>query len=152
MGDRKRAQIQQIARQHAYIEHEHIRADKTGRLLTDTIFNGIFANESYCILIRISTRFVPRGSINNMTTLLGNQPLSFMNLWTYDGLVYSRIYSSLGLDELRNNIIAMYQWKDRLKPFTNLQPRISSCHALLYAIAVIIGISTFAAYFSEKLS
>ena len=54
-----------------------------GRNLTDDVFKCIFINE-FCILIRISLNFVPKGPIDNKLTLVqvmawrqtGDKPLS----------------------------------------------------------------------------
>ena len=55
-----------------------------GRHLTDDVFKCIFMNEKFCILIRISLNFVPKGPIDNKPTsvqvmawrLTGDKPLS----------------------------------------------------------------------------
>ena len=38
--------------------------------LSDGIFRYIFVNEKFCILIRISLKFVPKGPINNIPALV----------------------------------------------------------------------------------
>ena len=38
--------------------------------LADDIFKCIFINEKFCILIRISLKFVPRGPIDNRPALV----------------------------------------------------------------------------------
>ena len=38
---------------------------QNGRHFADDIFKYIFMNEKFCILIRISLKFVPKGSIDN---------------------------------------------------------------------------------------
>ena len=38
---------------------------QNGRYFADDIFRCIFMNESFCILIKISLKFVPRGPIDN---------------------------------------------------------------------------------------
>ena len=53
-------------------------------ILADDIFKCIFVNEKFCILIRISLKFVPKGPINNKPALvqimawrwIGDKPLS----------------------------------------------------------------------------
>ena len=72
------------------------------RYFTD-IFTCIFLNENVRILINISLQFVPTGQINNIPALVqimtlsrsGDKPLSEPIV-----LVYWRIYTSLGLNEL----------------------------------------------------
>ena len=72
-----------------------------------TIFKWIFVNENVWIFIKISLKFVPKGAISNIPALVrimpwrqsGNKPLSQF-IWTNDGLVSWRIYTSLSLDEL----------------------------------------------------
>ena len=36
----------------------------------DDIFRGIFMNENFCILIKISLKFVPKGPIDNNPALV----------------------------------------------------------------------------------
>ena len=53
-------------------------------ILADKIFKCIFVNEKFCILIRISLKFVPKGPIDNNQALaqimawhrIGDKPLS----------------------------------------------------------------------------
>ena len=53
-------------------------------ILADNIFECIFLNEKFCILIKISVKFIPKGSIDNNPVLvqimawhrIGNKPLS----------------------------------------------------------------------------
>ena len=81
-----------------------LRPRQNGRHFPDDIFKWIFLNENVWILINISLKFVPRGPINNIPTLVqvmawrrpGDKPLSepmMFRLPTY-------IYASLGLNEL----------------------------------------------------
>ena len=73
----------------------------------DDIFKCIFFNENDWISIKISTKFVPKGPINNIPALVqimawrhsGDKPLS--EQWW---LVYRRIYASLGLSELISDL------------------------------------------------
>ena len=39
--------------------------EQNGRHLADVIFKCIFMNDSYWILIKISLKFVPKGSVDN---------------------------------------------------------------------------------------
>ena len=57
---------------------------QNGRHFADDIFECIFVNEKVCILIKISLKFVTKGPIDNITTLvqimawrrIGDKPLS----------------------------------------------------------------------------
>ena len=57
---------------------------QNGRDFADDIFNCIFVNENFCILIQISLKFDPKGPIHNIPTLVqimtwhrpGDKPLS----------------------------------------------------------------------------
>ena len=61
-----------------------LRPRQNGRHFPDDIFKWIFLNENVWILIKISLKFVPRGPINNIPTLVqvmawrrpGDKPLS----------------------------------------------------------------------------
>ena len=56
---------------------------QNGRYFTDHVFRCIFLNEKFCILIKISLKFVPKGPINNSPALveiiawyrIGDKPL-----------------------------------------------------------------------------
>ena len=58
--------------------------DKMAAILADDIFKCIFVNEIFSILIKISLKFVPKGSIDNNPALvmimawrlIGDKPLS----------------------------------------------------------------------------
>ena len=50
--------------------------------------------------IQISLKFVPEGRIGTIPTLVQIMVLRRAFIWTNDGLIYWRIYVSLGLDEL----------------------------------------------------
>ena len=43
----------------------HLPLDKVAAILADDIFKRIFLNENVGILIQISLKFVPKGSIDN---------------------------------------------------------------------------------------
>ena len=55
-----------------------------GCIFTDNIFRYIFVNEKFCILVKISLKFVPMGLVDNNAALvqimacprIGNMPLS----------------------------------------------------------------------------
>ena len=57
-----------------------LRPRQNGRRLADDVFKCIFLSENVWILIKISLKFVPRGPINNIPSLvwrrLGDKPLS----------------------------------------------------------------------------
>ena len=42
----------------------HLSLDKNGAILAEDIFRCIFVNEKFCILIKISLKFVPKGPID----------------------------------------------------------------------------------------
>ena len=75
-----------------------LRPRQNGRHFADDVFKCIFLNENVWILLKILLKFVPKGPINNIPSLVqimawrrpGDKPLS----------VYWRIYASLGLNEL----------------------------------------------------
>ena len=43
---------------------------QNGRHFADDVFGCIFVNEEFCILIKISLKFVPKGPINNKPALV----------------------------------------------------------------------------------
>ena len=47
-----------------------IAVDKMASILADDIFKCIFLNEKFCIVIRISLKFVPNGPIDNEWALV----------------------------------------------------------------------------------
>ena len=81
-----------------------LRPRQNGRHFADDIFKCIFLNENVWIPIKISLKFVPKGQINNIPTLVqewlgADQATShYLNQWWF---IYWRIYASLGLNELR---------------------------------------------------
>ena len=48
----------------------HLPLDKMAGILADNIFRCIFVNEMFCILIKISLKFVAKGPINNNPALV----------------------------------------------------------------------------------
>ena len=48
----------------------HFPMDKMAAIFTDDIFEYIFMNQKFCISIRISLKFVPKGSIDNKSALV----------------------------------------------------------------------------------
>ena len=63
---------------------------------------SIFLNENFWISNNISLTYVPYGPIDNIGTDSRLSPKRWQAIiWTNDGIVYWRIYASLGLNELR---------------------------------------------------
>ena len=52
------------------LEFSYLPLDKMAAFLADDIFKCILLNEKYCILIKISQKFVPRGLIGNNLALV----------------------------------------------------------------------------------
>ena len=85
-----------------------LRPRQNGPHFTDDLFKYIFLNENVWILIKISLKFVHKGPIDNMH--IGSDKGMAANrrqaiIWTNDGLVYWRIYASLGLNELITSVL-----------------------------------------------
>ena len=81
-----------------------LRPRQNGRRLADDTLNRIFWNENVRISITISLKFAPKGPINKIPALVqmmawrrGQATSHYLNQW---GLVYRRIYASLGLNQL----------------------------------------------------
>ena len=80
---------------------------QNGRHFADDISKCVFLNENVWIPIKISLKFVPKGPINNIPSLVlimvscrpGAKPLSEPMM-----VVYRRIYASLGLNELNDRL------------------------------------------------
>ena len=80
-----------------------LRLKQNGHHFADDFFKYIFLNGNVLILIKNSLKFVPKGPINNIPSLVqimawyrpGNKPLS--EPWWLD---YRLIYASLKLNEL----------------------------------------------------
>ena len=76
-----------------------------------------FFNENVWILIKISLKFVAKGSINNIPALVqimawrGQATSHYLNQWW---LVCWRIYASLGLNELINMLFAWVEEPERI--------------------------------------
>ena len=75
-----------------------LRSKQNGRHFPCDIFNCIFLNENVRISNKISLKFVPKDQINNIAgSDNGLAPTRRQAVtWTNDGLVYWRIYASLG--------------------------------------------------------
>ena len=73
---------------------------QNGRHFPDDIFKCIFLNENAWISINISLKFVPKGPIDNISSLVKIMAwrLTYHNtkrqaiVWNNDGLVYWRVY------------------------------------------------------------
>ena len=81
---------------------------ENGRNFADDIFKRIFLNESKWISIKISLKFVLKSPFDNKSAHVPRQVI----IWTNDGLVYWRIYASLGLNEIITIAYYMlYAWR-----------------------------------------
>ena len=113
--------------EHSNDDHLHrcvntLRPRQNGRHFAD-IFKCIFLNENVWISLKISLKFVPKGSINNIPALVqimawchsGDKPLSEPMM-----LVYQHIYASLSLNELSININS-WTYVDEDRPY-NISP------------------------------
>ena len=77
-----------------------LRPRQNGRHFADDVFKCIFLNENVWILLKISLKFVPKGRINNIPSLVQIKATShYLSQWWFD---YRRIYASLGLIEFKN--------------------------------------------------
>ena len=74
---------------------------QNGHHFADDILKWIFMNENFCILIKISLKFVPEGPIDKKSVLVqiifGSAPSHYLNQWWP---VHWHIYVALGEDEL----------------------------------------------------
>ena len=80
-----------------------LRQKQNGRLFADDVFIRIILNENSWISNNISLKYVPYGLIDNVIIGSDNGLASNRRqaiIWTNNGLVYWRIYASLGLNEL----------------------------------------------------
>ena len=57
-----------------------LRPRQNGRWYPDDIFKCIFLNENICITINISMKFVPKGQINNIPSLVQTRRQAI--IWT----------------------------------------------------------------------
>ena len=84
---------------------QHIEAETKWPQIPENVSKCIFFNENVWISIKISLRFVPKGSISNIFSIglyNGLAPVRRQAIiWTNDGLVYWRTYAPLGLSELK---------------------------------------------------
>ena len=106
-----------------------LRPRQNGRHFADDVFKCIFLNENVGIPIIISLKIVPKGTINNIPSLVQimacrlSAPSHYLNQWW---LVYWRIYASRGLNELvhwfgqtqqrfkiTSNSNAIYFWRSK---------------------------------------
>ena len=66
---------------------------KNGRYFADDIFICIFVNEAFCILIKISLKFVPK-RLGLDDCLAPNRQQAI--IWTNTDLIHWHIYAALG--------------------------------------------------------
>ena len=102
---------------------------QNGRHFADNIFGWIFVNEKFCILIKISLKFVPKGSIDNNPAFgldNGLAPNKWQDIiWTNAYSVHWHIYAALGGDELTliqawmSDYIYHRVWDEITYPFPN---------------------------------
>ena len=86
-----------------------LRLRQNGCHFADNIFKYIFLNENVCISIKISRKFVPKGSINNIPALvlimawrrLGDMPLAEPMMAS----LLMHIYISIGLYESTHRLV-----------------------------------------------
>ena len=73
-------------------------------IFVDDILRCIFLNEKFCILVKISLKFVSRGPIDNKPNIGSNNGLVPKRrqaiIWTNADPINRRIYPALGGDEL----------------------------------------------------
>ena len=81
-----------------------LKQKHNGRHFPDDTFKWIFLNENVWISIKISLKFVPRGPINNIPTLVQTRRQAI--IWTNYGLVCWCIYASL---DTRPQWVNMFQ-------------------------------------------
>ena len=107
-----------------------LRLRQNGRHFADDIFKYIFLNENVKISINISSKFVPKGQINNIAALVQmiawqrpvDKPLS-------EPMMFSLLsYASLGLNESNNHS----KTKDKKQPMC-VYDLLHACTAIIYA-------------------
>ena len=82
----------------------HLPPGQNGCYSTDDIFRYVFLNEKFCILIKISLKFIPKGPIDNNPSIGSDNGLApnmrqVIN-WTNADLIHWRIYAALGGNQL----------------------------------------------------
>ena len=117
-----------------------MRPGQNGRHFADAIFKCIFLNENVWIRIKISLKFVPKGPINNIPSLVqimawhrpGDKPLSEPMM----ARLPTHIYASLGLNELRRlPKTGRFQLRT-LAPEAGIQGRYKQSHPIVYWDAI----------------
>ena len=77
-------------------------------ILADSIFRCFSVNEKFCILIKISLKFVPKDPIDKKNSIGLDNGLAPNRrqaiIWTYADPIHWRIYVALGADELTLNM------------------------------------------------
>ena len=77
------------------------RPKQNGYYFADSIFKRILLNDNFCILIQISRKYIPTGPVTSIGSNNGLAPNRRKTIiWTKYGLIYWRIYASLGLNGL----------------------------------------------------
>ena len=105
-----------------YISINTLRPRQDDQRFPD-IFKCTFLNENVWISIKISLKFLPKGSINQYPSNGSNNGLAPNSqqaiIWTNGNLDYSLIYASFGLNELNNGTNAF-----ELKPAEQLHNKL----------------------------
>ena len=78
--------------------------DKNGRHFADDVFGCFFVNENFCILTKISVKFVPKGPINKNLALVYIMAIILTNTDPFQW----RIYAAQEGDELIPSWISNY--------------------------------------------
>ena len=86
---------------------------QNGRQFAEDIFKCIFMNKKFCISIRISLKFVPKGPIDDKSALVHWSNRRQAITWTNADPVHRRIYAALGGDELSPYLIDS-RWGSRV--------------------------------------
>ena len=100
------------------VKHDDHRADlrfinssppgQNGRCLADDIFKCIFMNEKFCILIKISLKFGPKGPVYKKNSIGLNNGLApnrrQVIIWTNADPIHWRIHTTLGGDEFNKRL------------------------------------------------
>ena len=54
----------------SFVASQPIPTGQNGRYIADDIFKSIFMNEKFCVLIKISLKFIHKGPIDNNPSLI----------------------------------------------------------------------------------
>ena len=83
-----------------------LRPRQDGRHFPDDIFKEIFLNENVWISIKNLLKFVPKGPMNSISSLVQTRRQAIV--WTNDGQFIRFIYASPGFIELRHAGLYIY--------------------------------------------